>query len=603
MSLLYFNDLHKKFPMKKYKLLKMLFPFRLLSIILATLFIGVLHSCSGGPADGTYNFELYATNDVHGRYFSAFYSENGDAEAHPHSLATVSEYMKGVRAAKEAASIILLDMGDNLQGDNASFFYNFKDTTQKHLFAKIVDYMGYDAVVLGNHDIEAGHPVYDKLKRELSVPYLAANAVIEGTDIPYFEPYTILNRNGVKIAVIGMTNTNIPNWLSRELWSGMEFKGITPVMERYVKLITEKYKPHLIVAAVHSGLGNEDFDDIENSARYIAKHVKGVDLVFASHDHRTTAEKIFNGTDSICLLEGGSRLSSLSLANVTLEIKGGKVVSKEIDGETISMRGLPVDKEYVAKFDKEYTAVKDFTNKVVGTLDRTIHSKDSFFGPSEYMSIIHTMQLEASGADISLAAPLSYNVTIAAGNMNYQDLMGLYPYENQLFVIDMTGQEIKDYLEFSYSKWINKMGSANDNMLLISTSERGTRLMGTSYNFDSAAGIIYTVDASKDTGARIAVSSMADGSKFENEKRYKVALSSYRASGGGDLLVLGSGIAKEQLESRVIERYADMREIIYNYLDKNGSINAINLNNWEIIPSRWIERAKTKDYALLFGQR
>ena len=588
--------------MKKYELLRIRFSFKSLPHILSLLLMGLLYSCSGGPADGTYYFELYATNDIHGRYFSTPYSEKGDIEAHSYSLATVSEYIKGVRAAKEAASIILLDIGDNLQGDNASFYYNFKDTTQKHLFTKIVDYMDYDAVVLGNHDIETGHPVYDKIKREISVPYLAANAVIEGTDTPYFEPYTILKRGGVKIAVIGVTNTNIPNWLSRDLWSGMEFEEITPVMERYVKLITEKEKPHLIVAAVHSGLGSEDSDNIENSARYIAKYVKGIDLVFASHDHRTTAEKIFNGTDSICLLEGGSRGSSLSFANVTLEIKAGKVVSKEIRGETISMRGLPVDEEYVAMFNKEYTAVKDFTNRVVGVLDRTIHSRDAFFGPSDYMGIIHTLQLETSGADISLAAPLSYDVTIEAGNMNYQDLMGLYPYENQLFVIDMTGREIKDYLEFSYSKWINKMGSANDNMLLLNISERGARLSGISYNFDSAVGIVYTVDASKDTGSRIAITSMADGSKFENEKHYKVALSSYRASGGGDLLVLGAGVPKEQLENRVLERHADMREIIYNYLDKNGSIGAVSLNNWKIVPESWIEKAKLRDFALLFGR-
>jgi len=568
--------------------------------LLLLLLAGAGCSCMSKPADGVYQLKLFATNDIHGRYFSAQYSEKGGVEEHPYSLAVVSGYMKSVRASEDPNLVVLLDIGDHLQGDNAAFYYNFKDTTQKHLFSKIMNYMGYDAVVLGNHDIETGHSVYDKVRRELYAPYLAANAVIEGTDIPYFEPYTILNKGGIKIAVIGMTNTNIPQWLSRDLWSGMEFKEITPVMEHYVKLISEKERPHLIVAAIHSGLGNEEIDNIENSARYIAKHVKGIDLVFAAHDHRTTYEKIFNGTDSICLFEGGSRGSSLSFADVTLEIKGGKVISREIKGEAISMRGLPADREYIDTFRQEYEAVKDFTNKVVGTLDKTIYSRDAIFGPSDYMGVIHNVQLKASGADISLAAPLSYDVTIEAGDMDYQDLMGLYPYENQLFVVEMLGKEIESYLEFSYSKWLNEMGSPNDHLLLLNTSERGTRLSGTAYNFDSAAGIIYTVDVSKNR--RINIVSMSDGSRFESEKRYRVALSSYRASGGGGLLEFGAGIPKDELESRVVERFADMREIIYSYLEETGSIEAVNLNNWQIIPLDWARRAGARDRALLFGR-
>ena len=571
-----------------------------ITITLFLLCLGFIYSCSDRPVDGTYHLELYATNDIHGRYFSSQYTQKNETEDHPYSLATVSAYMRDVRSRIDENFVVLLDIGDNLQGDNASFYSNFIDTTQMHLFAKIVDYMKYDAVVLGNHDIETGHPVYDKVKRELKVPYLAANVVISGTDTPYFEPYTILNKGGIKIAVIGMTNTNTPNWLSKELWSGMEFKEIIPVMERYVKLVKERERPHLIIAAVHSGIGNEDIDDIENSAKYIAKHVAGIDLVFAAHDHRTTAEKVFNGTDSIFLFDGGSRGSSLSFADVTLEIINGKVTSKEIKGAAIPMRDVLVDKEYLAAFYEEFESVKSFTNKVVGKLDKTIYSRDALFGPSDYMGIIHNVQLSNSDTDISLAAPLSYNVTIEAGDLDYQDLMGLYPYENQLFVIELRGKEVKDYLEFSYSKWINKMRSADDHLLLLSISERGARLSGTSYNFDSAAGIVYTVDASKDTGDRISIISMSNGDKFNSEKIYKVALSSYRASGGGDLLVQGAGIPKEQLESRVVERLSDMREIIYRHLYQNGVIEAVNLDNWKIIPEQWSIKAKQNDYNLLF---
>ena len=82
--------------------------------------------------------------------------------------------------------------------------------------------MGYDAVVVGNHDIETGHPVYDRLKSQLTVPFLAANAIRTDDGKAYFPEYTIVRRHGLRIAVIGFTNPGIPGWLSPELWEGME---------------------------------------------------------------------------------------------------------------------------------------------------------------------------------------------------------------------------------------------------------------------------------------------------------------------------------------------------------------------------------------------
>ncbi|MHC1778615.1 MAG: bifunctional UDP-sugar hydrolase/5'-nucleotidase [Bacteroidales bacterium] len=572
------------------------------NIKLLTLLLLLLASCrNSSPEDGLHEIEIYSTNDLHGRFFDSLYNDNN---VNPYSLAKVSTYIKERRALNGSENIVLLDIGDNLQGDNSVFYYNFIDTNSGHILSKVFNYIGYDAVIVGNHDIEAGHPVYDKLKKELNAPYLAANAIDVKTGEPYFEPYTILNKGGIKIAVIGMTNPNIPKWLSPDLWSGLRFGEMINTIDSLVQRVINHEGADVVIAALHGGLGDENEYSVENPSRYIAKNIKGLDFVFAAHDHKTTAELILNGSDSVWVIEGGSRASNLSFGRVKVVVKNSKIVDKFKIARLVEMKDVVSDNEYVSEFNREFNEVKKFTNQFTGILNNRITTRDAYFGPSEYIDMIHSIQLNASGADVSFAAPLSLDVTVEKGDLTYQDLMSIYPYENQLYMIEMSGEEIKNYLEYSYSKWINKMVKKTDNLLLINDKGAGerSRFKNIFFNFDSGAGIVYEVDATKDYGQKITIKSMADGSPFVPEKRYKVALSSYRASGGGDILEKGAGIQSDQLEKRVIGRFSDIREIIYNYLKTNGSITAVKLNHWKIVPEEFVNEAAKKDYRLLFGE-
>ncbi|PKP00555.1 MAG: bifunctional metallophosphatase/5'-nucleotidase [Bacteroidetes bacterium HGW-Bacteroidetes-8] len=553
--------------------------------------------------DGVHTFRIYATNDLHGRFFDSLFTDKGAQRVHPYSLASVYNYVKDSRISHGEKGVILIDVGDHLQGDNSAFYFNYIDTNSVHIFSKIVNFMKYDAVVVGNHDIESGHPVYDKIVKEMDAPYLAANALDEKSGTPYFLPYTILVRDGVKIAVIGMTNPNIPKWLSPELWKGIRFEEMVPSIEYWIDKIRTKESPHIVIAAIHGGLGEEETYTPENPARYIARNIKGLDIVFASHDHKSTAEKIYNGEDSVWLFEGGSRASFLSSAIVNLSFSDGEVVSKCIEGEIIPMKDIPGDSQYLDNFRDDFLKVKSFTNQFVGTLNNRISTRSAYFGPSEYIDMIHTLQLVKSKAEISFVAPLSFDVTIEAGNLNFQDLLNIYPYENQLYVIEMEGVEIKNYLEFSYSKWVNKMDKREENLLHLSSSGLGerSRFKNVFFNFDSAAGLIYEVNVTKDEGDMVSILSMADGTPFDPKRRYRVALSSYRANGGGDLLEQGAGISKDEMESRVVERLSDIRELIYQYLKENGSLTATKLNHWRIVPEEFIKEAAKRDFKTLFG--
>lgn len=560
----------------------------------------IIHSCdSNRLADGTYQITIFSTNDIHGKFFPFDYVDSMPIR---YSLSAASVIINNMREETGKERVVLIDNGDHLQGDNSVYYYNFVDTTSKHIFSEIVSWLDYDAVIVGNHDIEAGHPVYDRLFKQDGVPYIAANIINLKKGLPYFKPYKIIEKNGLRIAVIGMTNPNIKKWLSEDLWSGMEFEEILPSLQNWVDKVIKAEKPHLVIAAIHAGLGEEGVYEVENPARYVAANTKGIDIIFAAHDHKTTSEKVFNGKDSVLLMEGGGRAAFLSEADVSIVVSRGQITKKEIQGNLISLQDVMPDENFLNHFKSFYDSVTSFTNRKIGSLLNRIDSKDAFKGPSAYIDMIHNIQLENSGADISFAAPLTLNVTIEPKELNFQDMFNIYPFENQLYVITMTGNEIKNYLEYSYSKWINKIPSESGHLLKINLNGRGERgkFQNPYFNFDSAAGIIYEVSTVKDYGERITIKSMANGDDFIPEKKYLVALSSYRANGGGDILLNGSKLTKDVVEKRVVKKLGDIREILYEQIKRDGFIKAVPLNHWKFVPDKESSNHINNDLDLLF---
>ena len=227
------------------------------------------------------------------------------------------------------------------------------------------------------------------------------------------------------------------------------------------------------------------------------------------------------------------------------------------------------------------------------------------------LNLIHTLSLGCKPAEISFAAPLTFNGRVQAGIIRYNDLFTIYPYENQLFVVKMTGDEIRRYLEASYDKWICTMAKADDRLLKIEgrddarTQQQRWSFVNRSYNFDSAAGVVYTVDVTKPFGERVAIASMADGSAFDLQKEYNVAMTSYRASGGGNLMK-ETGVDTDNIDERVVGRFPEIRNILYDYILANGSIDpeVIGLptvvGQWKFVPENLVGPAMERDMNRLF---
>ena len=278
-----------------------------------------------------------------------------------------------------------------------------------------------------------------------------------------------------------------------------------------------------------------------------------------------------------------------------------------ISGNLQDITQEPIDEAYMSHFKNYIAKVDAFANEKIGEFKHAISTRDCYFGNSAFNDLILNLQLKMTGADIALNAPLQFNATIKAGPIYMSDMFNLYKYENQLYVMRLTGEEVRKHLEMSYDLWLNTMTSPNDHLLLLDKRTYGdAQRMGFknfSFNFDSAAGIDYTVDVTKPAGQKVTILKMSNGQPFNPMAWYKVAVNSYRGNGGGELLTRGAGIPKDSLESRIIWRSErDQRYYLAEEIRKAGIMDPQPNNNWKIIPEEWTRPAAERDYKLLFGE-
>ncbi len=574
---------------------------KLLICLMTLLGLGSL-SAVHASQDGEVTLKLIETSDVHGCYFPYDFIRNKPMKG---SLARVSSYVKEQREKYE--NVILMDNGDILQGQPVAYYYNYMDTISEHVCAAMLNYMKYDVGTMGNHDVETGHAVYDRWVRQCNFPVLGANIVDNKTGKPYLPPYQVIEKEGVKIAILGMITPAIPSWLPEQLWSGLHFEDMEDCARKWVKIIREKENPDVLVGLFHAGPEGNKLDNVvENGSGNVAKSVPGFDVVFMGHDHTRRYEKVVNVEgDSVLLIDPANMSKVVSEVTFTVKKQDGKVVSKQVEGKLVNMDGYAPDADFLNIFSGAYETTMDFVSRNIGRIEHTISSKEAFFGPSAFVDLIHQLQLDITGADISFCAPLSAYAEIKKGDICVSDMFNLYKYENLLYTMKLTGKEIKDFLEMSYALWTNQMQSPDDHLMLLNEEDNGFgRFKNPSFNFDSAAGIIYTVDVTKPQGEKIRIERMANGEPFDLNKTYRVAVNSYRGNGGGDLLTKGAGIPKTELAKRIV--YSTDKDLRYYLMKRIEEVKVLDpkpLNQWKFIPEEWTVPASKRDYDILFGEK
>jgi 2',3'-cyclic-nucleotide 2'-phosphodiesterase/3'-nucleotidase len=567
----------------------------------------------------TVTLKVIETSDVHGHFFPHDFMENKPLTG---TLSRASTYISRERQ-KYGSNLLLIDNGDILQGQPCVYWSNYVMPENENLSASVINYLRYDAETVGNHDIEPGHDVYDKWIREVRCPLLGANIVekdqpaadiLNGRPFEVYnglKPYSVHYKDGVKICIIGMLTPSIPHWLNKSIWKGMEFQEMVSCAKKWIKYIKEYEQPDLIFGLFHSGRDGGIVDDNgaeENATAAVAREVPGFDIIFFGHDHQVHNEWITNVEGKrVLIIDPSCYVQNVAEAEIQLTYTNGHLTKKNIKGDIVSVRDEQVDEQMVSHFQKDIDQINTYVSRKIGRFESPIYTRESFFGNSAFTDLIHNLQMQISHADVSFNAPLSFNTVINAGDVTQADMFKLYRFENLLFVLRMTGEEIRKHLEFSYDMWTNTMTSPNDHALRLNKdSKEDQQRTGFEYytfNFDSACGIDYEVDLTKPDGQKVRILQMSNGQPFDEKKWYKVVMNSYRANGGGELLTRGAGIPKDSLDDRVISYTCkDQRHYLTLEIERMGTINPQPNHNWRFVPEEWVKPALERDRKQLFGE-
>lgn len=617
-------------------------------VLLAGIFAisAVLSSCTSASAGQAamaarpdrVEFTLIETTDIHGDFFPYDFKTGKEMKT---SLSHVSAIVNEKRAEGE---VLLVDDGDILQGQPIIYYYNFMKTDIPNPVSQIYNYMGYDAIAVGNHDVETGHAVYDKVNSEFTgAKFLSANIVKKEDGMPWFDPYTVVNKGGLKIAILALTEPGFVKNFPEVLYEGCEVEDMITSAEKWMKIIEEKEMPDMVIGLFHSGVdytygGNRaDTPKNENAAQLVAEQVDGIDLVLVGHDHQGWSGmgwdpaakanvEVKSPSGEIVPIWGGlNDARKIPVLDIVATLNGDDY-DFEITGELVDPTGVTPDPEYLSRFSFYADEAKEWLSTKIGSMNGIINSRDSMYKDSAFVDLIHDLQLavtrdpanELNEAQVSFCAPLSANAVLPSnsdGSITVADMFTLYRYENWLYTMDLTGSQIKGFLEDSYGNWMNQMTSEIDHLIAFSLDADGNIVMDNrsnlpmtkarSYNYDSAQGINYIVDVTKPAGSRITITSMADGSAFSLSKTYSVAINSYRAMGGGGLLERGAGISGADLLSMKYVTSATTRDLRYyltEWFQKNSStpVSPVEDGNWKVIPEAYAAAGEKTDRALMY---
>lgn len=517
-------------------------------------------------AAATVKITLVETSDVHGVIYPYDYFKGAPANG---GLAQLSTLIKGIRT--DNPDMLLLDDGDNQQGTPLTYYFNKVDTTATNPMVTAMNLMRYDAMTLGNHEFNYGLSALDKAKSESKFPWLAANIYKEdGTN--YFTPYIVKTVAGVKVGVLGLTTKNIPNWEVPDNIKGLVFKDTVDEAKKWVKILKETEKVDLVVLLTHQGFekdidtGKDNGSSIENQCYAIATKVPGIDVMLTGHTHLSIPGKTLNG---VLIMQPKNAGVELCRADVTLEQTGSgwKVTGKT--GTNVPVTSSVVADQVILDATKtQHEAAVNYMKQPIGEAAADFPGAASRTGDSAIMDLIQKVQMKYAGTDLSLAAMLPDPApSFKKGPLTVRDMYSLYIYENTLFAIKVTGQQIKDELEWS-ANYFNTYTYNKTSTTLINSNVKG-------YNYDMLEGADYVIDITKPAGQRIRDLTY-HGKPMDMTASYTLALNNYRAGGGGFLGFKGSPVVYQSSD--------EIRNLMIQYVKDAGKIDATVDNNWHVVP-------------------
>lgn len=543
-----------------------------LLLLFCFVVIGLLVAQPIAETDGPKHLVILGTTDLHGNVWG--FSYENDTDTTNTGLARIASYVEKVRS--EEPYVILIDNGDTIQGNiMTDDLYNKREGWHPVLHA--MNLLGYDSMTLGNHEFNFGEGLIQRIQTLADFPVLAANlARRDGTMAT--APYTIIERGGVKVGIIGVTNPNAPRW-DGEKTDPFVYAPVGPAVRRAVDIVRNKVD--VLVATSHVGIYPEyDEEGGSDGANTILDLCPEIDVLLVGHDHNTVKDKVGN------TVIGGARNLGREVVRFDLTLDGNnKVVDRSVmvvDMADWEPSALIQGDEQIAKAHQE---TRDFifggTTNADGTTSGGVFGisaakfqpyneiKDIPEGKlrdTAVMDLINEVQLLNSGADVSAAALFADTSDIPEGPINYGTIFGIYKFDNTLYRVQVTGAELKAYMEWSaacYNQW-----KEGDISISFNPEKPG-------YLYDMFAGVDYEIDLSQPVGKRIK-NVKFKGKMLADDQKLTLAVNNYRYSSALKAQKLVAGTKEWESPNSI-------RDMLVEYIKEKGVIEPKVDNNWRIV--------------------
>jgi raw score 13.65 len=529
------------------------------------------------------NVKILGTSDVHGRVVPWSYAS--DTEDKSGSYAQLSTLINQRR--KENKNVILVEVGDSIQDNSIDLFALTLEEAKNHPIPKVLNYMKYDVFVPGNHEFNFGMPVLNEILNDIKAKKLAAN-LYHKDGKRYLQPTTIIQKDGVKIGIIGLT-TPMSAKFEEDTGNLKDYKYVSIIEEtkKQVKNLKAK-KVDAIVAVAHMGIENEN-NIPETGLRDLANAVPEIDAIVAGHMHQDVKSETINGVLITEPHRYGTVLSEIDLKfDVNDKTKKVKLLGKT--ATTTPVKNLEADKKVEEIYKPYHERLREIANEKIGETENDmvpqgkIHGVSISFAKDTGMSsFITDVEKYYSKADVVSFAYDYENVKLDKGDIKRKDIAYNYRYAGgDVSVYEMTGKQLKDYMEWAADYF--------DTIQKGDTNYRYNDVRGKSkyVTFDIFGGVSYKIDLRNQKGNKIVDLKLADGRKITPDMKLKVGMNSYRF----DQLIKKGGIFEGQNIPLVWSSKDEMgqdkgriQSMMIDYIKnvKGGKIDGKSHDRWEII--------------------
>lgn len=523
------------------------------------------------PAQGIpVDLVIASTTDVHGRLRGwDYYADTAEAGR---GLTRAATIVDSVRAANPGR-VILVDAGDLLQGNPLTYVAARLDTVVPHPVIAAMNAMRYDAAVIGNHEFNYGLPALRRALAQAAFPFLAANARrADGTRA--WPAYVIVARGGMKVALVGATTPGSMVWDREHLAGQVVIGDIVPAVRTAVNEARDA-GADAVVVIVHAGLtGPSSYDTVstglasENPVARLAHEVPGIDAIVYGHSHKEVADTSING---VLLTQPRNWATSVSVAHLRFELRGAVWRPLDKHASIVRAAGHAEEPALVAVVQRGHDAARAYAATVVGRTVVTWRADSARVADVPLMDFVLETMRRAAGADLASAAAFSLDVRLNAGPITVAQLAQLYPYDNTLKAVRVSGAQLRAYLEQS-ARYFRVTGTGAARRAAPDPAIPG-------FNFEMVQGADYTIDLARAPGDRI-TGLRVKGRAVRDGDSFTLALSNYRAAGAGgyDMLRTAPVVYDKQLE---------IRQLLIDEVGRRGTLSPADyfVRNWKIVPS------------------